>query len=191
VEQNSNPELVTAIVQDSGALTLQVTENAAGLAQLQIKAVDSADNYSRAQFTVLVRDPDSGNVVLMRPAKASSIESDQHEASFANDGDETTRWATQYEDDQWIDIDLEGKFLINQVILKWEAAYGKHYEFQVSEDGENWTTVFTEKFSDGEIDEILFDPVPARYVRMHGIQRGTQWGFSLWEFEVYGKRIAE
>ena len=32
-------------------------------------------------------------------------------------------------------------------------------------------------------------PVKAtgRYVRMYGTVRGTQYGYSLWEFEVYGK----
>ncbi len=26
----------------------------------------------------------------------------------------------------------------------------------------------------------------ARYVRINGTARGTAWGYSLWEFEVYG-----
>jgi hypothetical protein len=26
----------------------------------------------------------------------------------------------------------------------------------------------------------------ARYVRMYGTRRGTEWGYSLWSFEVYG-----
>ncbi|WP_251037443.1 discoidin domain-containing protein [Paenibacillus albidus] len=26
----------------------------------------------------------------------------------------------------------------------------------------------------------------ARYVRMYGTERATQYGYSLWEFEVYG-----
>ena len=37
-----------------------------------------------------------------------------------------------------------------------------------------------------DIDVINFAPVNARYVRVLGLQRGTQWGYSLWEFEVYG-----
>ncbi len=27
-----------------------------------------------------------------------------------------------------------------------------------------------------------------RYVRLYGTARGTQWGYSLWEFEVFGKK---
>jgi hypothetical protein len=29
-------------------------------------------------------------------------------------------------------------------------------------------------------------PVSGRYVRLLGTQRGTAYGYSLWEFEVYG-----
>jgi Secretion system C-terminal sorting domain len=31
--------------------------------------------------------------------------------------------------------------------------------------------------------------ITARYVRMQGIHRGTPYGFSIWEFEVYGKPV--
>jgi len=30
----------------------------------------------------------------------------------------------------------------------------------------------------------------ARYVRMYGYHRGTQWGYSLWSFEVYGTPLS-
>ncbi len=28
-----------------------------------------------------------------------------------------------------------------------------------------------------------------RYVRMQGVTPNTQWGYSLWEFEVYGTAV--
>ncbi|MEC0128895.1 hypothetical protein [Paenibacillus pabuli] len=33
---------------------------------------------------------------------------------------------------------------------------------------------------------ITFNEVEARYVRMYGTVRATIYGYSLWEFEVYG-----
>ncbi|MBN2440177.1 MAG: hypothetical protein JXJ04_02490 [Spirochaetales bacterium] len=33
-------------------------------------------------------------------------------------------------------------------------------------------------------DDITKDPVEARYVKMFGMKRGAQWGFSLWQCEV-------
>ena len=46
-------------------------------------------------------------------------------------------------------------------------------------------TVFHDKKSERKIDEFTIEPVEARYVKMNGIERATQWGFSLWEFEIY------
>jgi hypothetical protein len=49
-----------------------------------------------------------------------------------------------------------------------------------------WTPIFSTTTGDGGIDSISFAPVSARYVRMYGTTRGTTYGYSLWEFEVYG-----
>lgn len=39
---------------------------------------------------------------------------------------------------------------------------------------------------DGAIDEIAGLSANARYVRMYGTQRGTAYGYSLWDFNVHG-----
>ena len=85
-------------------------------------------------------------------------------------------------------MDLGATSSISQVLLNWETAYGKEYEIQVSGDGANWTTVYSTTTGDGGIDDLDVSGV-GRYVRMYGTQRGTQWGYSLWEFEVYPPRF--
>ena len=75
---------------------------------------------------------------------------------------------------------------MNKVILNWEAAYGKNYEMQVSSNSINWNNVASVNNSDGGIDEINFNVVDARYVRMKGLQRALPYGYSLYEMEVYG-----
>ena len=40
---------------------------------------------------------------------------------------------------------------------------------------------------DGGVDSAAFPPTTARYVRMLGLTRGTSYGFSLWELEVYDR----
>ena len=75
------------------------------------------------------------------------------------------------------------------MILNWEWAYSKRYDIQVSDDNINWRTVYSEKSGNGQIDEIHFDMVNARYVRMYGIERvQNSLGHSLYEFEVYMER---
>jgi F5/8 type C domain len=87
----------------------------------------------------------------------------------------------------FIKIDLGNVYSINRVKLKWETAYGREYTVQVSSDNINWTKVYGTTTGDGDIDEIvLTDSINARYVTMSGSKRGTQWGYSLYEFEVYG-----
>jgi len=37
---------------------------------------------------------------------------------------------------------------------------------------------------------ITFTPVLARYVRLQGYKRASIFGYSIWEFEVYGNAAA-
>jgi hypothetical protein len=101
------------------------------------------------------------------------------------DGNSTTRWASAYSDEQWIQVDLGAIYNIERVVLNWDAAYGKGYELQVSGDGVNWMATNSTTMGDGGRDTLKVSGV-GRYVRMYGMQPGTKWGYSLWEFDVYG-----
>ncbi|RYE16604.1 MAG: hypothetical protein EOP51_25485, partial [Sphingobacteriales bacterium] len=112
-------------------------------------------------------------------------------ASNATDGSVNTRWESVFADNQYIQIDLGTKMNINQVVLNWEGAYGKGYNIQVSDTGAApWTQVYTTTTGDGGLDDIkLTAAAQGRYVRLNCVTRGTQWGFSLWEFSVFGSVI--
>ncbi len=105
----------------------------------------------------------------------------------AVDGDSTTRWGSSYSDSQWLTVDLGSAQPVSRVILHWEAAYGKAYHLDVSTDGTAWTTVWSTNTGDGGTDNDTFATVTARYVRMTGVSRGTSYGYSLYELEVYGR----
>ena len=128
------------------------------------------------------------NLALNKPATASSTEPwGDYGPEKAFDSNLGTRWSSEGGlDPQWIYVDLGSTCDIGSVVLKWEAAYAKTYQIQMSDDAINWTTVWSTSNGAGGIDTINFDPsLLARYVRMYGTQRGTPWGYSLWEFEVY------
>ncbi len=127
----------------------------------------------------------ASNLAKDKTASASSQEGQDVAVSNALDGNMGTRWSSQFSDPQWIKIDLSRKQNINRVILKWETAYGKSYQIQTSDDGINWMTVYSTTTGDGGIDDISFTGTSCRYVRIYGAERGTIWGYSLWEFEVY------
>ncbi|MEU6974991.1 discoidin domain-containing protein [Streptomyces sp. NPDC046371] len=120
-----------------------------------------------------------------KPATASSTEG-PFTAGGAVDGDLAgTRWASDWTDAQWLQVDLGQSATLSGAVLTWEAAYGKSYQIQASENGTDWRTVTTVTGGDGGTDDIALSGT-GRYVRMNGLARGTAWGYSLWEFQVYG-----
>jgi len=119
------------------------------------------------------------------PAAASSTEAGFTAARFAVDGDPSTRWASQPDDNQWLRVDLGATAHIDSVELNWEAAYGKAYQIQVSNDGYTWTTAASVTNGDGGTDVVNVG-ANGRYVQLTTSQRGTGYGYSLWEFKVFG-----
>ncbi len=120
-----------------------------------------------------------------RPATASSTENAGTPASAAVDGNTGTRWSSAFSDPQWIQVDLGATASITQVVLNWEAAYGKSFQIQTSDNASTWTTIFSTTTGTGGV-QTLNVTGSGRYVRMYGTARGTQYGYSLWEFQVYG-----
>lgn len=124
------------------------------------------------------------NLALHRTVFVSSIEASGLEGEKAVDGFSGTRWSSQFSDPQYITVDLGQPQSIGSITLNWESAYGKAYEIRVSDDNALWQTVHNENNSDGGIDRININ-ANARYIQMYGLVRGTEWGYSLYEFEIY------
>ncbi|MFB7171530.1 discoidin domain-containing protein [Streptomyces sp. NPDC056254] len=120
-----------------------------------------------------------------RPATASSIEGAGTPASAAVDGDNGTRWSSRFADPQWIQVDLGTTARLHQVVLRWETAHARAYRIELSTDGSTWTTAHTTTAGTGGV-QTLDITGTARHVRMYGTERATPWGYSLWEFQVYG-----
>ncbi|MFJ9705007.1 discoidin domain-containing protein [Streptomyces sp. NPDC101234] len=120
-----------------------------------------------------------------KTATASSEENAGTAAGNAVDGNTGTRWSSSFSDDQWLQVDLGATATVSQVVLNWETAYGKDYKVQISADGSSWTDLKSVTGGDGGTDTLDVSG-QGRYVRMLGVHRATQWGYSLWEFQVYG-----
>ncbi len=122
------------------------------------------------------------NLALNRPVTFSSV-ADNSPAQNVNDADFSTRWSSGYTDNEWIAVDLGSVISFTDVYLNWEAAYGKAYKIQISNDDLSWTDIYSTTTGDGGMDHISADE-SARYVRMLGVQRGTNYGYSLYDFAV-------
>ncbi|MGW0133648.1 discoidin domain-containing protein [Streptomyces sp. NPDC003299] len=116
---------------------------------------------------------------------ASSQENGGTPAAYAVDGNTATRWSSAATDDQWLQVDLGATASVTQVVLNWEAAYGKDYKVQISQDGGTWTDLKSVTGGDGGLDTLAVSG-QGRYVRMLGVHRATPYGYSLWEFQVFG-----
>jgi F5/8 type C domain-containing protein len=125
------------------------------------------------------------NLAQGQVTTASSAENGGNAPANATDGNTATRWSSAFSDPQWLQVDLGATHTITQVVLAWETASAKAYQIQVSPDGVNWTAIYTTTAGPGGT-ETLNVTGSGRYLRMYGTQRATQYGYSLWEFQVHG-----
>ncbi len=128
------------------------------------------------------------NLALEKTATASSVESDDYAAKNAVDGKADTRWSSSFNDDQWLQVDLGSPQKIEKITILWEPAYASEYKLQASDDGKEWKDLVWVKDGKGGEETHTFSPVTTRYVRMLGIKRGTEWGFSIFEFRVFAEK---
>jgi beta-glucanase (GH16 family) len=138
------------------------------------------------------------NLALNKPASASSAfnhpEYGLLAASNATDGSYATRWGSEeanieYED-QWLKVDLEKIETLNKIVIEWEPAYAKSYDVVVSEDNNQWETVYATTVGHEGKTEIALIDVPARYIRVDCKQKISPWqgnfyGYSIFELEAY------
>jgi hypothetical protein len=150
------------------------------------------------KITFFGQDPSStSEVARNKPATASSVSADGYgrtlQPQYANDGSNTvtsdgntpSRWSSVSADNQWWQVDLGAITSINKVDVNWEVAYASHYKIQGSIDGTNFTDLADVTLTSAGLKSSSFNAASARYVRIFGLTRGTQWGFSIWEVQVY------
>jgi hypothetical protein len=161
-----------------------------GVWKVYVYAYDGHGNIGieTRSFSVVPPPVNGTNVALGKPTTASSFQAVGNGAPFpaanATDGNLSTRWATDWSDPQWIQVDLGSVTAIKHVQLAWESAYGKAYQIQTSPDGANWTTIYSTTTGAGGVDDFDVNG-SGRFVRLFGTQRGTTFGYSLYEFGVY------
>ena len=171
----------------------------ASAALLAAASVNAQDYVSPAQ-----------NVAVGKTAVASS-----GTAGLAFDDNIGTRWESSHIDGQWIYVDLGADYAIDQLQLVWEGAYAKQYKIfvaselteamnaELSDDdlSNDFSTGWTEAASVSE--ELAGFPYTqdvdvkagtyGRYVALQTVERGTNYGTSLWEFRVksFGEYVAD
>ncbi len=111
---------------------------------VRLLGVTPDPTYGYSIFEFGIRSGSGANLAAHQPTTASSADP-AHAAVLATDGDLTTRWAVSRADrprtDSWLAVDLGTPTSIDNVTVYWEAAAGRAYRIQVSDDGATWTDV--------------------------------------------------
>ncbi|MCM2413604.1 discoidin domain-containing protein [Streptomyces sp. RKAG290] len=189
---DQNKALVPAETKDNGDGTLTAkAPSKTGVYKVYVKATDGHGNEGIETKSLKVIPPkvDGTNVSQGKTATASTSQTDPTGgcpcgAANAVDGKFDTRWASDWSDPQWVQVDLGASTSFKHVQLAWDPAFGKAYDIQTSEDGQSWTTVKSVTDGNGDIDDIDVNGT-GRYVRINGTARGSGYGYSLYEFGVY------
>jgi Gpi18-like mannosyltransferase len=124
----------------------------------------------------------AANLAQNKEFKASGEESAKYIAKNASDMDENTAWSSEHATAQWIYADLGSVTEIDRIVLKWGWEYAKTYDILVSNDAVKWDLVYSETVGkntsnySGKLDQIILQPVKARYVKLDCKSRPFPYG---------------
>ncbi len=128
-----------------------------------------------------------------KTAWASSENAAGERAANGNDGDAGSRWESRHQSDpQWWTVDLGTEYYVSSVEIDWENANAKEFKIQISNDKDFVTGVTDLAHITGAEGGNRKDVIPGslavkgRYLRMYGIARNMDYGYSFWEFRAYG-----
>ena len=166
------------VVKDQNEFIVEAEVNPAG-------TIDElyTDNNSKSVHVKVYGAP-LKNLALQTDVEVSSIEASGLEGANAVDGRMDTRWSSQFSDPQYLIIDLGIRELFNRIDLFWETAYGKEYKIYTSDNKIDWAELYHQINGTGG-NESITKTANARYIKIAGIRRGTEYGYSLWEVQVY------
>lgn len=186
--------LTTANVAATGGWQTWTTVSAtvsltAGVQTLRVSFPTAGMNLNWIQFT---SSSTGTNLALNKPVTVSSNESlTSFPPSAAVDGNLGTRWASAAADPQWIYVDLGATYSVNRVKITWETAMASAYQIQIAAaSGGPWTTMRSITGNTTSVNDNTGLSGTGRYIRIYGTVRTTQWGYSIWELEVYGNSAA-
>ena len=82
-------------------------------------------------------------------------------------------------------MDLGARWRLSEIRLNWEAtANATAYRVELSTDGTTWRSVHSTTSGKGGDVTVEVAKVPARFVRMYGTKRSSEYSYSLLELDV-------
>ncbi|WP_343628475.1 di-heme oxidoredictase family protein [Roseateles sp.] len=145
-------------------------------------STSTADSAARAKAQ-------GGDVseTALTPVRATSSATERGDLSAdkAIDHDDNTRWGSAFSDDQHLTLDYGTAVDISRVQIHWENAHATKYAIQTSDDGATFTTIKTVENSPGGTENITGLAGHGRYLRIQGLGRSTNYGYSIFEIQAF------
>lgn len=210
-----SPTILLSNTQSSNTITYTVPAmSAANVGAYAVTVNNAANAPTTSSSANLTLAPPGINLALDATATSSSTQNACGDPATAPpfsgvnclgpenavDGNLTTRWGSAIAgapptpavagvDPSWLQVDLGSVQSFNTVIINWEKAYATEYQIlYTSQDpatNPTWNVAYTNNAGVGGTETLNFPTVQGRYIRMLGSQRATQYGYSIYEFQVY------
>ncbi|MBN1698786.1 MAG: cellulase family glycosylhydrolase [Spirochaetales bacterium] len=133
------------------------------------------------------------NLALGKRTIVSSVENYRGQnllGKYATDGDDLTRWGSGFADGQYIIVDFGTPMSFNVIVVHWDGQYAVEYDVLISDDMENWDLLHNEADGKGGDSWLYWKErirvsATARYLKLFLKKRRMQYGFSMYELEVF------
>lgn len=177
-----------------------LSENECGGVMIWHIGCDSRGKYSLLSTIKQGQSEYRNNLARNMATTSTELEAaDKNPASFATDGNPTTRWSGKPLNPAYLTIDLGKTTAMSSMTIDWEDSYAKSFEIQVSNDNTNWETIKTytgqilQVVSNHALQRVSGLNANARYLRLkctEGTVVGSQiWCYSIWDVRVFGQEI--
>ena len=194
----SSGEVGTTSGSGSGAASGQTSGTASGSTSGTASGTTSGSGTSGGSGTGDGHKCGS-NGLKPQAAIASSVQSASNlPASYAIDGDFSTRWGSLVQTDpSWIYMDFGAPVFVDELDILWQDACATAYDIDVSNDAMNWNNVKSitgtppswevppTGWTMADVERGL--SAEGRYLRIHGTARcNPMYGYSIWEMRAFG-----
>lgn len=134
----------------------------------------------------LTASPPSINPVNLAADSSSVIEVSSaiegYGGNYAVDENYQSAWKADEETDQYIMVHLEEEKKLSLIKVYWGNTYPKQYQIQISRDGVNFDTIYTNTDSTGGEQRIMLDSVWAKDIKIYSWEASDM---ELCEIEIY------
>lgn len=144
--------------------------------------IDISSNTVKTAFRI-----NSENLAFEKNVTASSTKAGNSKST--TDVNLYTTWKSNEGENQWISVDLEEPEEIGNVRLVWADDFAKSYTIMFSSDAKNWKSIYTTNEGDGKTDNIKFDVLKARYIKVQMNASSKTKGYELSGIEIKKKKI--